>query len=194
MHQPHHEPRRSIYYNYRVFPAYTSSVGASHIERKPVVVVGAGPIGLTTALDLARYGIPCVVLESELQVSEGSRAIVFTRRSMEILQQVGVAERVSEVGLPWSCGNSFYRNQLVFRMETPQDPDDRYAPMTNLQQPYLEQFLAEAAEANPLVEIRWGNRVTALEQQADFVRLEIDTPTGSYHLDADWVGAADGAR
>lgn len=194
MHHPHSEPRRSIYYNYQVFPAYTNSVGSSHIERKPVVVVGAGPIGLTTALDLARYGIPCVVLESELQVSEGSRAIVFTRRSMEILQQVGVAERVSEVGLPWNCGNSFYRNQLVFRMEAPQDPDDRYAPMTNLQQPYLEQFLAEAAEANPLVEIRWGNRVTALEQQADFARLEIDTPTGSYHLDADWVVAADGAR
>lgn len=194
MHQPDSEPRRSIYYNYQVFPAYTASVGSSHIERKPVVVVGAGPIGLTTALDLARYGIPCVVLESELQVSEGSRAIVFTRRSMEILQQVGVAERVSEAGLPWGCGNSFYRNQLVFRMETPQDPDDRYAPMTNLQQPYLEQFLAEAAEANPLVEIRWGNRVTALEQQADFARLEIDTPAGSYHLDADWVVAADGAR
>lgn len=135
-----------------------------------------------------------MALESELQVSEGSRAIVFTRRSMEILQQVGVAERVSEAGLPWGCGNSFYRNQLVFRMETPQDPDDRYAPMTNLQQPYLEQFLAEAAEANPLVEIRWGNRATALEQQADFARLEIDTPTGSYHLDADWVVAAYGAR
>ncbi len=58
MHQPDREPRRSIYYNYQVFPAYTTSVGSSHIERKPVVVVGAGPIGLTTALDLARYGIP----------------------------------------------------------------------------------------------------------------------------------------
>ncbi|MBA1200993.1 FAD-dependent oxidoreductase [Pseudomonas capeferrum] len=194
MHQPHGEPRRSIYFNYQVFPAYTGAVGAPHIARKPVVVVGAGPIGLTTALDLARHGIPCVVLESEQQVSEGSRAIVFTRRSMEILQQVGVADRVSGMGLPWNCGNSFYRNQLVFRMESPQAPDDRYAPMTNLQQPYLEQFLAEAAEANPLVEVRWGNRVTALAQNSDFARLEIDTPAGSYELDTDWVVAADGAR
>jgi 3-(3-hydroxy-phenyl)propionate hydroxylase len=194
MHQPHSEPRRSIYYKYQVFPAYTNSVGASHIERKSVVVVGAGPIGLTAALDLARHGISCVVLESELQFSEGSRAVVFTRRSMEILQQVGVADRITDVGLPWSCGNSFYRNQLVFRMENPQDPDDRYAPMTNLQQPYVEQFLAEAAEANPLVEIRWGNHVTGLTQDADSTRLDIDTPAGSYELDADWVVAADGAR
>lgn len=194
MHQPHSEPRRSLYFNYHVFPAHTASVGAAHPERKPVVVVGAGPIGLTTALDLARHGIACVVLASERQVSEGSRAIVFTRRSMEILQQVGVAERVCELGLPWSCGNSFYRNQLVFRMENPHDPDDRYAPMTNLQQPCLEQFLVEAAEAHPLVELRWGNRVTGLAQHDDFARLSIDTPAGSYELDADWVVAADGAR
>lgn len=194
MHQPHAEPRRSIYFNYQVFPPYTHSVGATPIERKPVVVVGAGPIGLTTALDLARYGICSVVIESERQVSEGSRAIVFTRRSMEILQQVGVSQRVTEAGLPWNCGNSFYRNQLVFRMETPLDPDDRFAPMTNLQQPCLEQFLVEAAQANPLIEMRWGNRLTALQQHADFSRLEIDTPTGTYDLDADWVVATDGAR
>jgi monoamine oxidase len=60
-------------------------------QNHPIVIVGTGPVGLTTALEIARHGQRCVVLESELQVSEGSRAIVFTRRSMEILQQVGVA-------------------------------------------------------------------------------------------------------
>lgn len=194
MHQPDTQARRSLYYPYQVFAAHTRSVGAPDIERKPVVVVGAGPIGLATALDLARHGIACIVLESEQQVSEGSRAIVFTRRSLEILQQVGVAQRVSDAGLPWSCGNSFYRHQRVFRMETAQDPDDRFAPMTNLQQPWLEQFLLEAAQAQPQVELRWGNRVTALQQQADGVRLSVDTPAGHYALEADWVVAADGAR
>lgn len=194
MHQPNTNPRYSIYYNYRVFPAFTASAENRLAERKPVVVVGAGPIGLTTALDLARYGVPSVVLESEQQVSEGSRAIVFTRRSMEILQQVGVADRVTEAGLGWRFGNSFYRDQLVFRMEAPQDPDDRFPPMTNLQQQYIEEYLVDAAQANPLIELRWGNRVVGIEQAEDFASLQVDTPKGPYTLEADWVVAADGGR
>ena len=101
MHCPSVEPRRSLYFDYQVHPAFTAAVGAAQAERHAVVIVGAGPIGLTTALDLARYGIPSVLLEAEQQVSEGSRAIVFTRRSLEILQQVGVAGRVTAAGLGW---------------------------------------------------------------------------------------------
>ena len=193
MHTPLAEPRRSIYFDYQVFPAHTASVNAQ-VQHHPVVIVGAGPIGLTTALDLARYGIPSIVLEAERQVSEGSRAIVFTRRSLEILQQVGISERVTSAGLPWRFGNSYYRNQRVFRMEAPHDPDDRFAPMTNLQQPCLEQFLVDACHANPMIELRWGNQVKALAQADDRATLEVDTPAGEYTLQASWVVAADGAR
>ncbi len=194
MHSPSTEPRRSLYFDYRVYPAFTAEVGATTVRREAVVVVGAGPIGLTAALELARHGIPSIVLEAEQQVSEGSRAIVFTRRSMEILQQVGVAGPVSAAGLGWRFGNSFYRNQRVFRMEAPHDADDRFPPMTNLQQPCLERELVEAAEANPLVELRWGNKVIGLTQASDHACLEVDTPAGSYRLEGTWVIAADGAR
>ncbi len=194
MHRPETEPRRSIYYEYKVHPAWVPSKVAGAPARVPVVIVGAGPIGLSAALDLARYNIPCVLLEAELQVSHGSRAIVFTRRSMEILQQVGVADRVSKAGLPWRFGNSYYRGQRVFRMEAPHDPDDRFFPMLNLQQQYLEEFLVDAVEANPLIEMRWGNKVIDVQQDARGVRLEVDTPEGPYTQEADWVVAADGAR
>ncbi|HPL78519.1 MAG TPA: FAD-dependent monooxygenase, partial [Burkholderiaceae bacterium] len=120
MHQPHAEPRRSIYYQYQVHAPWLASKHPPQ-DRKKVVIVGAGPIGLFAALELARLGVPCVLLESELQVSEGSRAIVFTRRSMEILQQVGVDAPITANGLPWRFGNSFYRGQRVYRMEAPHD-------------------------------------------------------------------------
>ncbi|GEQ76335.1 oxidoreductase [Comamonas testosteroni] len=193
MHQPFAEPRRSIYYQYQVHQPWLASRHPGE-QNHPIVIVGTGPVGLTTALEIARHGQRCVVLESELQVSEGSRAIVFTRRSMEILQQVGVAQRVTETGLPWCYGNSIYRGQRVFRMENARADDDRFFPMINLQQQYLEEYLVDAVQANPLIELRWGNRVNKVEQKDEQVLVEVDTPEGSYEMRADWLVACDGAR
>jgi 3-(3-hydroxy-phenyl)propionate hydroxylase len=191
MHQPFAEPRRSIYYQYQVHQPWLASRHPGE-QNHPIVIVGTGPVGLTTALEIARHGQRCVVLESEL--SEGSRAIVFTRRSMEILQQVGVAQRVTETGLPWCYGNSIYRGQRVFRMENARADDDRFFPMINLQQQYLEEYLVDAVQANPLIELRWGNRVNKVEQKGEQALVEVDTPEGSYELRADWLVACDGAR
>ena len=193
MHQPFAEPRRSIYYQYQVHQPWLASQHSGD-QTHPIVIVGTGPVGLTTALEIARHGQRCVVLESELQVSEGSRAIVFTRRSMEILQQVGVAHRVTETGLPWCYGNSIYRGQRVFRMENARSDDDRFFPMINLQQQYLEEYLVDAVLANPLIELRWGNRVNKVEQKGEQAFVEVDTPEGTYALKTDWLVACDGAR
>jgi 3-(3-hydroxy-phenyl)propionate hydroxylase len=191
-HQPLAQPRPSLYFPYRVHePA--PAVPATDL---PALVVGAGPIGLVTALGLAQQGVRCVLIESELQVSEGSRAIVFTRRSMEILQQAGAAGAIAAHGLPWRFGNSFYRGQRVFRMEAPQSPDDRFPPMTNLQQQFVEQYLADEVARQPLIEMRWGHKVTRIvsNDADDGVTLEIATPSGSYEQPAAWAVAADGAR
>ncbi len=193
MHQPTAEPRPSIYYDYRVHPPWLPSAHGPQPRHK-VLIAGAGPAGMVTALELARHGVPSVLVTSELQVSQGSRAIVFTRRSMEILQQVGVAQRMTESGLPWRFGSSFYRGQTVFRMQAPHDPDDRFFPMLNIQQQYLEQYLHDACAASPLIDLRWGNKVVGVEQRPDHVRVGIDTPEGEYLLQADWLVAADGGR
>ena len=144
MHQPDTKPRHSIYYHYKVYPAAPRPPAATPAG---VVIVGAGPIGLALALDLARHGVRSVLLESEQQVSLGSRAIVFTRRSMEILQQVGADKAVTAMGLPWRSGNSFYAGRRVFRMEAPHREDDRFHPMINLQQQYLEEALVYQQDA-----------------------------------------------
>lgn len=193
MHQPTTTLRPSIYYGYKVFEPWLPGAHGPQARQK-VVIVGSGPAGMVAALELARHGVASVILESELQVSQGSRAIVFTRRSMEILQQVGVAGRMSQTGLPWRYGNSYYRGQRVFRMEAPHDPDDRFHPMLNIQQQYMEEYLLDACQANALIDFRWGNKVIQTEQSPGVVRLQVDTPEGPYSLESDWVVAADGGR
>lgn len=194
MHRPNTEPRHSIYYDYKVYPFRRPPELGGERQKWPVVIVGAGPVGLVTALDLARYGVRSILLESEQQVSLGSRAIVFTRRSMEILQQVGVAGRIAETGLPWRFGNSYFRGQRVFRLEAPYDQDDRFFPLINLQQQYLEEYLVDAVQAQPLIDLRWGNQVTDVVRNDTSAVLRVDTPEGEYDIEADWIVATDGAR
>ncbi|MFA7505787.1 MAG: FAD-dependent monooxygenase [Burkholderiaceae bacterium] len=194
MHQPRTEPRQSLYHDYQVHdfvrPAEMDGAGVVH----PVAIVGAGPVGLVTALALARLGVRSVLLEAEAQVSEGSRAIVLTRRSMEILQSVGAVAPFVATGLPWKSGRSFFRGHEVYRMEMPHDDDDRFWPGTNTQQQLIEQYLVDAAEASGRVEIRWQTACTGLAQDESGVTLALDTPAGEYQLRARRVVAADGGR
>lgn len=193
MHQPSTEPRPSIYYNYEVFKPWLPSKHAAQARQK-VVIAGSGPAGMVTALELARHGVPSVVVTSELQFSQGSRAICFTRRSMEILQQVGVADRMTEGGLPWRYGNSYYRGQRVFRLEAPHDPDDRFFPIINVQQQYMEEYLHDACKGQPLIDFRWGNKVERVMQKDGYAEVLIDTPEGTYTLETDWLVDASGGR
>ena len=193
MHQPSLQPRPSVFYDYRVRP-YRQSADRGGRAHAPVVIVGAGPIGLLTAIGLARFGVGSIVLEEDVQVSHGSRAIVLTRRSLEILQQLGVDRAFRTKGLPWSFGRSYYRGKEIYRMVMPHDEDDRFLPGLNIQQQYTEEYLIEACASNPLIELRFGQKLLGLSPGADTVTLHIDTPDGEHTLGADWVVAADGGR
>ena len=159
-----------------------------------VVVVGAGPVGLTAGLELARHGVRCVLVDDKSTLSEGSRAICIARHSLEIMQQLGLAERFVAKGLGWTHGTSYYGTHPVYRLEMPHSADERFFPMYNLQQQYIEQFLVEAATQSPLIDLRWQSRVTGIELVDSGAQLTIDTPAGSYRLNARYVLAADGSR
>lgn len=193
MHFPTTTPRQSLYYDYQVYPHFHSTQDIV-TEEKTVTVVGAGPIGMTTALLLAKQGIKVILLSSELQLSEGSRALVYTKRSMEILQNAGAAKRIMSRALPWTHGNSIYKGQVAFRMESPVSEHDQFAPLNNLQQNWLENYLLETIQEQPNIELRWGNKVVDHQQDENIVTLTIHTPEGEYQHSTQWLIAADGGR
>lgn len=164
-------------------------------SRRPVVVVGGGPVGYCAAIGLAQRGVPVVLIEADDGVCFGSRAICISRRSLEILQRLGALDGFLKTGLPWTGGRSFYRDTEVLRFTMPQDDNQKLPPMVNLAQYHIEQILLDRAEAlADRIEIRWQTRVTAVESRADGVTLALDTPDGPDTLEADWVVAADGGR
>jgi 3-(3-hydroxy-phenyl)propionate hydroxylase len=159
----------------------------------PVVVVGAGPVGLCAAIDLAERGVPVVLLDDADRIGEGSRGICYAKRSLEILDRLGVAERCLDKGVTWKVGKVFQRDTLIYQFDLLPDDGHKMPAFINLQQYYLEAFLCERA-AELGIDMRWRNKVTGLAPRNDGARLAIDTPDGSYALHADWVVGTDGAR
>jgi 3-(3-hydroxy-phenyl)propionate hydroxylase len=162
--------------------------------RRPVVIVGAGPVGLTAAIDLAQRGIPSVILDDADRIGEGSRAICFSKRSLEIMDRLGLGERLVEKGVTWKVGKVFLGEHQVYAFDLLPEAGHKMPAFINLQQYYLEGYLVERAAELQQIDLRWRNRITVVDRREDFVRLTIETPEGEYQLDADWCLACDGAR
>lgn len=183
--------RKSVYhYNYR----RSADQAARDVVRRPVVVVGAGPVGLAAAIDLGLRGVPLVLIDDADRIGEGSRGICWSKRTLEICDRLGVGEQLLAQGVTWKLGKVFHGDDLVFSFDLLPEEGHKMPAFINLQQFYLERALVERAEALDSVDLRWKNRLTGLEQHNDHVRLTVDTPDGPYKLDADWLIAADGAR
>ncbi|QWG20376.1 FAD-dependent monooxygenase [Bradyrhizobium sediminis] len=187
-------PLDSLYFHYPTFPARRAPELDGLAARHPVAIVGAGPIGMTAALVLARYGIRSVLLDRKDTFNDGSRAICIARPSMHILERIGAVKPFVEKALGWRYGRSYYRGEQIFRLEMPQPPGEKYLPMYNLQQQYIEKFLHDAVAACDLVDMRWQSEVADVECRNDGVSLRVASPAGDYRLEADYVLAADGAR
>jgi 3-(3-hydroxy-phenyl)propionate hydroxylase len=162
--------------------------------RHAVIVVGAGPVGMTLALDLARQGVPVLLLDDDDKLSAGSRAICFAKRTLEIFDRLGVASPMMAKGVSWNVGKVFLRDELVYRFDLLDEGGHQRPAFINLQQYYIEGFLSDAVAAQPLIDMRWRHRVVAVENQANSVTLTIETPDGQHRLIADYLVAADGSR
>ncbi len=160
----------------------------------PVIIVGAGLVGLTAAVDLATRGVPTVVLDDDDTVSFGSRALCFSKRTLEIYDRLGLGDKLQAKGVTWNRGKVFFQDRLIYGFDLQPEGGHRWPAFINLQQYYPEEWLVERAAETGLVDLRWKNKVTGVAQDGDAVTLTIETPEGPYDLTCDYLLAADGAR
>ncbi|HEX5794745.1 MAG TPA: FAD-dependent monooxygenase, partial [Geminicoccaceae bacterium] len=131
-----------IEHPFRASPDQQAGRAAHH----PVVIVGAGPVGLALAIDLRLRGIAPVLLEAGTSVSTGSRAICYAKRSLEILDRLGVGQRMLDKGVTWRQGKVFWRERMVYEFDLLPETGHRMPAFVNCQQYYLEQYLIERAQ------------------------------------------------
>ncbi len=164
------------------------------VKRYPVVVVGAGPVGLAAAIELAQSGTPVVVLDDDDTVSVGSRGVCYAKRALEVLDRLGLGQPCVDKGVSWNVGRTFFREQEVYNFNLRTDPDHKRPGMINLQQYYLEEFEVRRARDFTNLDLRFRNRVVSVTPEGDGATLQVETPDGIYTLQTDWLVVADGAR
>jgi 3-(3-hydroxy-phenyl)propionate hydroxylase len=176
-------------FQYRTAPELSDG-GPRHY---PVIVIGAGPVGLSAALDLAQRGIGFMLVDEDETLSEGSRAICFAKRTLEILDRLGCGQRAVSKGVVWNNGKVFLGGQLLYSFDLLPESGHKRPAFINLQQFYLEQFMIERLRRLG-ADLRWRNRVVAVETATDSVTVAIDTPDGLYRARCRYLIVADGAR
>jgi len=180
------------------YPEYAyrrpAEIGAASGARHPVVIVGAGPVGLCAAIDCAQLGLPVVLLDDDNTVSVGSRGLCYAKRTLEVLDRLGCGDPVVDKGVTWNVGRTFHGNEEVFSFDLLPEADHHRPGMVNLQQYHLEEALVRRAAELPGIDLRWKSKVVDVRDLGDGVRVDVETEGGIYTLQADWLIVADGAR
>jgi len=181
-----------------VNPVYAFQHSADQIANPPahhrVIIVGGGPTGLYCALDLAKQGIPTVVLDEDTTVSYGSRALCFSKRTLEILDRVGCGQSMVNKGVTWQLGKVFFHERQVYEFNLLPEPGHQRPAFINIQQYYPEEFLVNRIQDFPEIDLRWHSKVTQVKKIGDLVEVSVNTPEGDYRMTCDYVLVADGAN
>ena len=162
--------------------------------RHRVAILGAGPVGLCAAIDFARHGIETVVLDARDDASDGSRAICWAKRTLEICDRLGTGDDLVAKGVTWNEGEVFVGDDPVYSFNLLPEDSHRRPAFINLQQFHFEYDSIACAENHDEIDLRWQHRATGIRDTDTGVEIDVETPEGTYTLNSDWLIACDGVR
>ena len=167
------------------------------IESRQVVIVGAGPVGLLTALGLARQGVGVTVLDSEAEVVRSPRAAVYFHTTISILKKLGLSDEAHAIGLTstefnmrWLETGEVMRSDMRDALEPGQEFDHNL----HFGQHLLAELVMRHLARLPGTEVLWNHTIKAFGQDGRKARVAVDTEEGEVTFEADWVIGTDGAR
>jgi len=164
------------------------------ISHLPILIVGAGPVGLTAALLLVEAGLPVLVLEKNSGLARDMRASTFHPATLDLLGRVGLADPLiagGSISQAWQFMVHGTKQHAVFDLDILRG-DSAHPYFLICEQFHLTSLLLERLERNPLFEVRFNHGVTAVEPVGDGVRVDLQWPGGQVQWQADWLIAADG--
>lgn len=159
------------------------------------IVVGAGPVGLLTALGLARAKASVIVLEGGARLNDSPRAMTYTDPTMQLMDRLGILDAAEAVGIQNREINFVWPDDdLVITIDTVKAEPERVHPH-NLQfgQEALGAIAMEALLTHPDTSVRYSSKVKSLTQGAEHATVTADTPEGEVTLRARYVIGCDGA-
>ena len=165
-------------------------LGGAGVRRYPIVIIGAGLSGLALACDLAERGVSAVVLDDDNTIGvrgASSRGIVYAQKTLEMMDRLGLYERIRAKGVVWSVGKTLAGHEVVYEFDAGASSASRQPPFINLQQFYLEWFMVDRIGELGRTDLRWQSKVVGYTPLEDGARIEVETPAGRYSLEADWV-------
>lgn len=177
----------------RAIPNFGDATQCYSEQAAAVGIVGAGPVGLSCALCLAKFGVKSVLFERNHELKrQGSKACLIQGDVLEVLDKFDCGEAVAAKGVPWRIGHTYIRGEEIATQIYPER--EGFAEFVNLSQFRIEEILLARLVSEPLCEIRWRHEAVSVQETDGKVLLTLDGPDGPGQQAFRYLVACDGSR